>query len=173
MTNTPKTTNWKTPFFIGIAATIATGIGCRFLFPPVDARTVRLAHTLNIDPHRQERSEQLKKDVRQAATKKAEISEDQWRELKEDFNSSNESLRLEAVSAMMYLGQTKLRETVLGMVHPLLNESPTAQVSALILLRRFSDASWRTEAQNRVNSQDKYLAQMASAMLAQGDIKKK
>lgn len=169
--NASKQLNWKTPFVIGIAVTAVIGVSYRIFFPPVNARTTRMARVLKIDPHRQQRSEQLREEAQQTASKKTELSEAQWRELVANFNDPNESLKIQTISTMMFLGKTKRRDTVITMVRPLLEKSPMLQVSSLTLLRRFNDPSWHIEAQKRKDSTDKYLSQMASAMLEQGDIK--
>ena len=73
---------------------------------------------------------------------------------------------------MMFLGATPRRDTILQMVRPRLDDKDTfVQVSALIVLRRSHDPSWRTEAQKRVDSPDEHIREMARGMLSMGEMK--
>lgn len=165
-------TQAKIPFIIGILICIIVVAGYRIFSPPVDARTARIAKLMEADPRTIQKLDQLTDSVRSASKSSTSISEKQWRDLVSAFNNPNENIQNEAMSAMMFLGNSSHRNEIIAMVQPRLEaKNVFVQLNAVTLLRRYKDPSWRFEAEKRTKSSDKDMREIATGMIESGDIK--
>lgn len=161
---TPK---WKIPLALGIVLPFLFWFVLRIVNPPVDANTQRIAKVLGADPSTLREVWQLG----EKAENKGEISSKEWQRL--NALSRTAPLRYEAVAVMMKMPKSSHRQDILTTVYPRLqSKEGVLQAQALILLWRFKDPRWHTEALSRRNHPDKDVRTIARTILSKGDRKK-